>query len=135
MTESKIDGKMTDSKIKRILGAELKVGDVVVLTDDDGMDRYFTIREPLEAVDAIAQTRCVTFGGSTRAFGRKWYKHSGDYVYIVASPPSDKEKLAVLVQGLQKEAFNPVARQLLESIGEDSAQSAQFAPWCEPPGF
>ena len=24
---------MTDSKIKRILGAELKVGDVVVLTD------------------------------------------------------------------------------------------------------
>ena len=93
MTDSKIDGKMTDSKIKRILGAELKVGDVVVLTDDDGMDRYFTIREPLEAV------------------------------------------LAVLVQGLQKEAFNPVARQLLESIGEDSAQSAQFAPWCEPPGF
>ena len=76
VTESKIDGKMTDSKIKRILGAELKVGDVVVLTDDDGMDRYFTIREPLEAVDAIAQTRCVTFGGSTRAFGRKWYKHN-----------------------------------------------------------
>ena len=107
------------TQYKCITGRELKAGDTVVLTDDEGVDRFFTIPPSRNGRREVeGHTAPYRLGGGRRDDGHYWYKSDDDYVYIIKPIPTTEEKLATILDALHKDSSNPVSRQILQSIGE-----------------
>lgn len=105
-------------------GEDIKVGDTIILVDDDGIDRKFTVSAAGLGGKwgAPSGWRGVAFGDRLPvARGNVWFLRDGDWAYREAIPLTDEEKLAIAAEALHQMADGQppsFAELALRKIGE-----------------